>query len=189
MIFEDVPWDIIIGVTALVLSIIGIYYTYKSVKVPILLEARKRHTQELIKFLKEWRDKIPPCETAIDPIITPTSSTSISYLNEHRHLFLEIELDWKYKDLIQYHLPKEYKTLPEAWERYKKFVEEYGRLRYQLYEKIKKDVIEKTNLKFDPDCRDEHTISQHFITSIYRQCISLIRDRRLYYDKNLLIPR
>ena len=59
MALEGVPWNILIGGTALVLTIIGIYYKYKSVKAPTLLEARKGHTKELKEFLKEWHDKLP----------------------------------------------------------------------------------------------------------------------------------
>jgi len=183
MTLEGIPWEILIGGTALVLSIIGIYYTYKSVKAPTLLEARKRHTQELIEFLKEWHDKFPLYESATQPKTTPTCSTSIIRLNKHWHNFAEIETNWKYKDLIQYHLPQEYKTLLEEWKRFKKSVDEYGTLRYRLYEKIKKDAIEKTNLKYDPNWKGEHIISRRFVTYIYQQSISWIKDRRLYFDK------
>jgi len=94
------------------------------------------------------------------------------------------EVSWKYKDLIQYHLPNEYKTLPTKWEEYKKFVNEYGTLRYRLYEKIKEDA-KKTNLKFDPNWSEEHMISQHFVMCIYRQCVSLIRNGRLCFDRSI----
>ena len=186
MALEDIPWDTLIGGTALVLSIIGIYYTYKSVKTPILIEARKRHTQELIEFLKEWHDKFPLYESATEPKMTLTPSTSVIHLNEPCHDFPEIETNWKYKDLIQYHLPREYKTLPAEWDRYKKFVDEYGTLRYELYEKIKKDAIKKTNLKYDPNWKGEHIISQHFVIYIYQQSISWRRDGRLYFDKKFM---
>jgi len=146
MTLENIPWDTLIGGIALVLSIIGIFYTKKSVKAPILLEARKRHTQELIEFLKEWHGKFPLYESASEPKTTPARSTSIVHLNEHWY-FPKIETNWKYKDLIQYHLPEEYKTLPRKWEEYKKLVDKYGDLRYQLYEKIKRDAIEKNKSK------------------------------------------
>ena len=181
----DIPWDILIGGTALVLSIIGIYYTHKSVKAPILLEARKKHTQELIEFLKEWYNNFPLYESATEPKTTSTPSTSIVHLKERWHDFPKIEESWKYKDLIQYHLPDEYKTLPTKWEEYKKFVNEYGTLRYRLYEKIKEDAIKKTNLKFDPNWSEEHMISQHFVMCIYRQCVSLIRNGRLCFDRSI----
>ena len=166
MALEGVPWDILIGGAALVLTIIGIYY---SVKAPTLLEARKEHTKELKEFLKEWHDKLPLHKNAIEPEI-----------NEHLNDFPKIEENWEYEDLIQYHLPKECKTLPKEWERYKKSIREYEKLKHLLYEKIKEDAIKKTNLEYDPNLNREHTISQHFVRYIYEQSVSWIRDKQLY---------
>jgi len=168
------PWDTLIGIIALFLSIIGLIYTYKSVKAPILLEARKKHTQELVEFLKEWYAKVPSYESVTKLKTTLTSSASI---------FQVIEADWKYKDLIQYHLPKEYRILPEEWERYKKYRDKYNEQRYRLYENIKKDAIEKTNLEYNPKWKGDHMISQSFVEFIYRQYISWIKDGQLCFDK------
>jgi len=176
-------WDTLIGATALILSIIGIYYTYKSVRSPILLEARKKHTQELIEFLKEWYDEFPLYESATDPKTTSNPSTSLIHSGKSWHNFPKIETNWKYQDLIQYHLPNEYKTLPTKWEEYKESVDEYGMMRNQLYEKIKKDVLTKTNLKYDQNWREEHGVSQHFVTHIYQQSIPWIREGRLYFNR------
>lgn len=175
MTLENIPLDTLIGGTALILSIIGIYYACKSVRSPILLEACRKHTQELIEFLKEWYDEFPRYESATTPPITSIPSTSITH-----HKFPNIETNWKYQDLIQYHLPDEYKTLPTKLEEYKKLVNEYEIIRYQLYEKIKKDVLAKTCLKYDPNWSEEHGVSQHFVTRIYQQSVSWIRDKRLY---------
>ena len=179
MALEGVPWDILIGgligcliIEKIILPIIRIYYKYKSVKAPTLLEARKGHTKELKEFLKEWHDKLPLHKNATDPEI-----------NEHLNDFPKIEENWEYEDLIQYHLPKECKTLPKEWERYKKSIREYEKLKHQLYEKIKEDAIKKTNLEYDPNLNREHTISQHFVRYIYEQSVSWIRDRQLSYDK------
>jgi len=44
--------------------------------------------------------------------------------------------------------------------------------------------LRKTNLKYDPNWREDHVISQHFVMHIYRQSISWVRDKQLYFDKN-----
>jgi len=84
MALEGVPWDILIGgligCLMIILPIIRIYYKYKSVKAPTLLEARKGHTKELKEFLKEWHDKLPLHKNAIEPEI-----------NEHLNDFPKIE--------------------------------------------------------------------------------------------------
>lgn len=180
----NIPWDILIGGTALLLSIIGIYYTYRSVRSPILLEARKKHTAELIEVLKEWYDKFPLYESATDPKTISTPSI-LGDLDKPWHDFPDIERDWKYQDLIQSHLPNEYKTLPLKWEEYKKAVNEYGETRSQLYEKIKKDVVSEVSLKYGPSWNldQNHIISANFVESIYTQCVLWVKSGRLYADE------
>lgn len=168
----NITFDTILGVTALILSLIGIYYTHKSVRSPFLLEARKKHTEELTKFLKQWIQIFPVVKSATEPKTTSTPSTSIISLNEE---------SWEYKDLIQYHLPNEYKKLPIKWEEYKKSRNEYEMIRYQLYEKMKKEVLAKTDLQYDPDWR--HGVSEYFVDYIYRQSFSWIKDGRLHIDR------
>lgn len=181
---ENIPWDIIIGGIALILSIIGIYYTHKSLRSPILLEARKKHSAELIDFLREWYDRLPLYESATDPKITSTPSTSITHLNESWPNFLRVETNWKYRDFIQNHLPAGYKALPQKWNEYKRTINEYGEMRHQLYEKIKKDVLSsEMNLKYDPDWKGDHIISAHFLTLLYTQYVAWVRDSRLSADK------
>ena len=177
-----ITWDTLISVIAVLLSCLGIYYIHKSVRSPILLEARKKHTEELREFLRGWYDNFPIYERATEPKTTPTPSAPISYMYEHWHNSPNIEKNWKYQDIIQFHLPNKYKTLPMKWDKYKKTDSRYGEIRYQLYEKIKKDVLSEINLKYDV-WGEDHTISKHFIELLYTQYVTWIRDGRLSADK------
>lgn len=183
MSLESISIDTLKGVVALLLAIIGIYYTHRSVRSPILLETRKRHTVELIDFLRGWYDKFPLCESAIEPETTSGPLALVEYPDEAWHKFPTIELDWRYEDIIRYHLPKGYETLPVKWEEYKKVVNEYRNMRYQLYGEIKKEVCDKTGLKYDPNWRNEHIVSKHFVKFIYQQYISWIKYNKLYFDR------
>ena len=160
---------ICLSIAALILAGIGLLYTHRSVRAPTLLEARKKHTAELIEFLREWNDKLPVFDNATTP--KTTSGTRDRRWDE----VSEIEKSWKYKDLIQHHLPKEYKTLPTKWAKYKEDNKEYGEMRYQLCEKIKKAVLNESGLKYDFRGSADHMISPHFIDFIYIQHIAWVR--------------
>lgn len=178
---DGITWDIIIAGIVLLLLIIRIFYALKSLRASALLEARKNHTAELIQFLKEWYDKFPIPKSATEPKTEPTPSAIIGL--ELLHVFPDIEKNWKYQDIIKYHLPPQYKTLPIKWEEYKKMSSEYGEMRNQLYEKIKEDVLSKTNLNYNAGGSEDHTISECFIKSLYMQYVTLIRNNRSCYSK------
>ena len=95
----QISTDTLIGIIALILSIIGIYYTYKSVRAPTVLEARKKHSKELRDFLKVWYDKLPLFKSTIETKATPTKPQPIMYSH--------IELDWRYQDILHNHHPKD----------------------------------------------------------------------------------
>lgn len=182
MIPDSVTWELLIGVIALALSIIGIYYTHKSIRSPALLEARLEHTKELKGFLKEWRDQFPVGESSMRPKTTPTLSTQAAHLPRNLHVFPQIENDWRYKDLVDFHLPNEHRLLPAEWEEYMKKFDAYETLRYVLFEKIRDYVLERSQLKYDPDWK-YGGISEHFISVIYSQWICSVKEKRFYHRK------
>jgi len=96
----QISLEALIGVFALILSLVGIYYTYRSVRAPTVLEVRKAHSRELTDFLKVWYDKFPIFQSATDANATPTKPRPIMYPY--------IELDWRYQDILRNHLPKGY---------------------------------------------------------------------------------
>lgn len=177
---SEISLDTLIGGIALILSIIGILYTRKSLRSPILLEARKKHTAEIIDFLREWYDNFPLYESSTKPKTTSTLSTSEHHLNRNFYNFPKVETNWKYNDLMQNHLPKGYNSFPKKWDAYKITVNEYGVKRNQIYEKIKKDVLNEINLKYEPTLKGDHVISEHFISLPYTQCVTWIKDEHLY---------
>jgi len=167
---------ICLSIAALILAGIGILYTHRSVRAPTLLEARKKHTAELIEFLKEWNDELPVSDNAIVPIITSED------IDRHWDKASDIEENWKYDDLIQHHLPKEFKTLPAKWAKYKENNKEYGEMRYQLCEKIKKAVLNETSLQYDFHGRGDHIILPRFIVFII-QHVAWLESGQLSADR------
>jgi len=172
----QISTDTLIGIIALILSIIGIYYTYKSVRAPTVLEARKTHSKELRDFLKVWYDKLPLFQSAIETKATPTKPQPIMYSH--------IELDWRYQDILRNHLPRGYEKFPNKWEDYKKAIVDYDNARYQLHEKIKADIVNQTGLGYDPTWVHKHTISENVVEIVYKQCVSWIRDGKLLFNKD-----
>lgn len=166
------------GIVAL-FSIIRIYYIRKLSQSPTKSDARKKHTADLVEFLKKWYDEFPEYEKATKPKTALTSST-------FNYKFQEITKNWRYQDLIQYHLPNEYKILPVKWEEYKQVINKYEKLRFQLYVQIKKDILGLTRLKINSIGSENHAVSDSFVKLIYMQTIFWIKEGRLYNDKNSL---
>ena len=180
---SEIPWDTLIGGIALILSIIGILYTRKSLRSPILLEARKKHIAELIDFLREWHDNFPLYESSTKPKTSSIFSTSEHHLNRNFYNFTKVETNWKYNDLVQNHLPKRYNSLPKKWNTYKITVNEYGIKRNKIYEKIKTDVLNEIDLKYKSTLKGDHEISEQFISLLYTQCVTWIKDEHLSYKE------
>lgn len=172
---SEIPWDTLIGGIALILSIIGILYTHKSLHSPILLEARKKHTADLIDFFRELYDNFPDYTRSTEP------ETSDIYN------FQKVETNWKYNDLMQNHLPKECNSFPEKWNAYKFTVNEYGAKRNQIYEKIKTDAVNETNLKYKSPLKGDSGISKPFVSMLYTQYVTWIKDEHLVYKELKII--
>ncbi len=176
---NEITWDTIISnvvaisaIVGIISAIVSIYFKLKNPKAQALLDAREKHTLDLKKFLETWYDKFP--------YRNAFTSTISEYVDMHD--FSDIEGDWKYQDLIKFHLPAEYKNLPVKWETYKEIIKEYGKERYKLYVQIKNDVFKETKLTYNPEWKGEHIISDNFIRFIYEQCITWIAENIYLYE-------
>lgn len=180
---SEIPWDTLIGGIALILSIIGILYTHKSLHSPILLEARKKHTADLTDFFRELHDNFPRYVSSTEPETLFTLSTSEHHPDINFYNFPKVETNWKYNDLMQNHLPEECNSFPKKWNAYKITVNEYGVKRNQIYEKIKTDVLNEIDLKYKSTLKGDHEISKQFISLLYTQCVTWIKDEHLSYKE------
>lgn len=180
---SEIPWDTIISGIALILLMIGILYTHKSLYSPTLLEARTKHTADLIDFFRELHDNFPRYVSSTKPKTSSTLSTSEYHQDINLYNFAKVETNWKYNDLMQNHLPKECNSFPKKWNAYKITVNEYGVKRNQIYEKIKTDVLNEIDLKYNSTLKGDHEISKLFISLLYTQCVTWIKDENLSHNE------
>lgn len=136
--------------------------TRRHYKFQRLKGSRKEHTEALKNFLKCWHK-----------ILKDAKFESANF-NGFEEKF------WEYQDLIQYHLPKKYKTLPKKWENFKETIKEYEEIKDYIYKKIKEDIINEVNLKYNLELDIGEIISPKFISLLYQQCYTWAKENRLY---------
>jgi len=127
--------DIILAVTFVVI-ILYTYYTYKLAKIsvvyPAMLHARKKHTEDLKKFLSELEYIIKqyPCYDE-----APKEERPINPITQKR-------MDWRFKDLLNNHLPEKCEGLfKDECKQFERNLNIYNKHRNKLYNEIRKNII------------------------------------------------
>ncbi len=158
----------------LLLVLITGYYTLLTRKLA-LAESRKEHTHELKKFLEIWKKKIRTISDPEEPAENEASQTD----------YKKLEKDWRYLDLIEYHLPKKSNTLKEKWETLKRLELDYNNARHALYKNIENDIFERipmTLCSLSPGTStDRHHASVRFV---YRQSLIWVKDSVVKVDRS-----
>lgn len=163
------------------------YYTYKlariSIIAPAMLEAQKSHMNDLRKFLQEWNDR-KTCNNFYEEY----KEFHIDHPKNEDHLFRKyIISNWRYKDLVENHLPDECKSKFEGLcEKLAKHIDEYRNERKNLFSLIDED-IQNEFKNNDLDIKIfEHKNFIKFRELCYEQYVSII-DGKPCYDPSQII--
>ncbi len=171
--------DIILLATFIVI-IFYTYYTYKlatiSIIYPAMLFARKEHTKDLKNFLSELKSTIKPNQIYDE---APKKEHPINPITQKC-------TDWRYKDLIENHLPSECeKRFQNACEEFEKKLNTYNKTRNNLYEKIRLDIryeIRKRGLEEECYTNIPERRSTDFAVLCYKQYMNYFgRSKELYF--------
>lgn len=133
--------DLILILTADIL-IIYTYFTYKLAKIsvitPSMLSAHESHTKDLRDFLSNWYNGFPYY-----------LEYNIYLKNNRENLFTRnISSYWKYKDIVESHLPNEFRVdFKKLNENYEKLIDKYEGNKNSLYEKIRINLCEELEKK------------------------------------------
>lgn len=168
--------------------IILIFYTYYTLQVvkstysaPALLQVQMSHSETLKLFLRKWLDEIkelPSKEEIADNSI-------VKYIDKYK----SFEDRWQYRDLLDYHLPENYKDIQNDWNTLKDLVMRMETAKENLYNNIQLDIKSKikTIKSFDQNIFTTHEDNlKYFSYLIYKICVSENNMHRLY-DINLTI--
>ena len=182
-------WDIIeknlgtaINVATLICWFVMIYYTRKTV----LIDLRKKHTEDLAEFIEEWIKKLPErYELLKNHNVVDVSRLSAADDREVEKIIEKIEDDLRFHDLLSNHLPKNCKNLKTQWDDYKQNINNFKKLKERFYNKIKNYLIDiknnYPNIKFER--YGEVTISE----TIYNQVIYYNKYKKLKYSNDFSI--
>jgi|GEM_PF-1464991 len=117
------------------------YYTYKlaeiSAKGYTLVEAQKKHTQDLKKFLDEWQEYIASTQIRFE-----TDHDTLNEAEMHNKMHTSMER-WGYNDLTNYHLPEKHKNIVDKWNQFKSCDYELRLYSAKLYKMIESDINAK----------------------------------------------
>ncbi len=129
----------------------------------------KKHTDDLIEFLKEWESKVPTV-SRLTQLNTDRNLSVGPYQFENR--IEEIEKNGLYDDFIQNHVPDpEFK---QKWEDYKTKADIYYEKKHDFFLRLKEDVEKETGLPYSGSCR-EACISEWFLEEIYKSCVQKLK--------------
>ena len=133
--------DFILILTADIL-IAYTYFTYKLAKISVITPsmqfARESHTKDLKDFLLNWYNGFP---YYLD---------YNNYLKNDRENLLtrNISCNWKYKDIVESHLPDEFEVdFKKLHEHYENLIDKYEENKNSLYEKIRINLCEELEKK------------------------------------------
>ena len=137
------------------------YLTYRSR--PILIKAIEEHTSRLRKLAEGWLEEIK-----FDEVEKP-----LMVLKKDQ---FQIEKEFFFDDL-KLHVPKEINML-DLWEKFKKNIDEYNKLKYELYtDKIKNYIEQQTGLSYRSYSSEEclSFFTDDYIKNIYEQLIGMAK--------------
>lgn len=173
--------EVILVLTADIL-IIYTYFTYKLAKIsvitPSMLYARESHTKDLKDFLLNWHNGFP---YYIDyNIIIKNCGENLLTRN--------ISHNWKYKDIVENHLPDECKfDFQKLHENYERLINRYDEKKSSLYEKIKIDLceeLEKNGLNTDCYINASQQSHNDFAELCFKQYTTLLGPKeKLYFNQ------
>lgn len=135
------------------------YLTYRSR--PILIKAIEEHTSRLRKLAEGWLEEIK-----FDEVEKP-----LMVLKKDQ---FQIEKEFLFEDL-KLHVPKEINML-DLWEKFKININEYNKLKYELYTDIKNYIEQQTGLSYSSEENlSLSSFNDDYIKRIYELLIGIAK--------------
>ncbi len=172
--------DLIMFLTLIVL----VFYTYYTLQVvkstysgPALLQVQISHSDILKLFLRNWLNEIKELPCAED---IPYDSIA-KYMDKYQLL----EARWQYRDILDYHLPENYKYMQNDWDTLKDLMIRLGSSSEILCNTIHTEITNQLNGAILLNShisigRDDDLM--YFSNRIYKICIS---ERFIYYPNDI----
>ncbi len=154
--------------------IILVFYTYYTLQVvkstysgPALLQVQMSHSETLKLFLRKWLEELKELPNSEN--IPYNSATK--WINK----FNTLEERWQYRDLLDHHLPENYKDLQDDWYGLKDLIidleSESNKLIELIYEEIDKQLDDIKRINPNVSFGKDEDI-KYFVVRIYKLCIS-----------------
>ncbi|WP_287587663.1 hypothetical protein [Candidatus Borrarchaeum sp.] len=141
---------------------------------PIVLEVKKKHTDDLRKLIKRWKSEI--LQDAHDPASEVVHS-------KPQPFDLSVEKEFLFSDL-QNHMPSEL-DLFDVWNNYKKHLYDYNLKRYKLFQAIRQETINRLKLPIGTKLKE---IEKNCCEGIYTHLFNVAEgEKQIYTEFNYAI--